>query len=217
MCTVAIRLHLEMGTGAPPLPPAVRWRTAAGRRLIASALLFCSLGLLAAAESLHPIPGTAIHVATPADWVVAMPRAGAVLILRSPAVAGPVAPGDETVAAAGERTRAAIAVVLRPLPGPSAAEAFARASFADLQRLAPDWVEIETPAATTIHGRTWWRVRYRFRTGQLAWEQLAIAGVLPGAETLGLCLTCSTEGARFTEWLPAFEAAIASLGRPAGQ
>lgn len=153
------------------------------------ALALLLVGSLAAQDRLHVVAGAPFRVRAPADWVVVAPTTGTALIVESPTI-----PGD-----AGERAteRARIAVTSAPLQPGEDGDAFAKRCLADLASLTPGFATVGEPNAVHLLGRRWWRARYRFSTGLLAWEQtlLTIA-----AGRVGWCVTAGTGREHVERW-----------------
>lgn len=160
-----------------------------------AALLVLFAGALIGAD-------TAAHVAVgvtldaPTDWRAAPPT-GAALTLESPHdVADPIA-----VRAAGR-----LALIVAPTEAATAVDA-AKVLRVDLERVALAF-EVLDDAETTIAGRAWRSLRFRFRTGQLGWEQRMLVAVDQGRVAY---LSLSTDLDHVDEWATAFTAITASL------
>lgn len=151
--------------------------------------LLLLVGSLAAEDRLHVVAGAPFRVRTPADWIAVAPTTGTAFIVESPPLAG------DGGGRATERARIAVTSA-RLQPGEDG-DAFAKRCLADLASLTPGFATVGEPTAVHLLGRRWWRARYRFSTGLLAWEQtlLTIA-----ADGVGWCVTAGTGREHVERW-----------------
>jgi hypothetical protein len=155
----------------------------------------------------YAVPGCDLAISAPTSWVAVGETGGAALILRSPPDRAPAASPD--LAAARERARGGVTVAVQPLTAEETPAVFAQRCRRDLERLGTN-VAVSEEVETPLGGRTWFRLRYTFTTGQYAWEQVLHATVIDDA---GICVTCGSDTADFARWQPAFNGIVASLGR----
>lgn len=155
----------------------------------------------------YAVPGGELVISAPTSWVAAGETGGAAIILRSPSDRSP-APSP-ALAEARERARGSVAVVVQPVATEETPAAFAQRCRRDLERLATN-VTVTEEVPTALGGRTWYRLRYTFTTGQYAWEQVLHATVI---DEVGICVTCGSDTVNFARWEPAFKGIVASLGR----
>jgi hypothetical protein len=155
----------------------------------------------------YAVPGCDLVISAPTSWAASGETGGAALTLRSPPDRAPAPSPDG--AAARERARGGVAVVVQPLTAEETPAAFAQRCRRDLERLGTN-VAVSEEVETTLGGRTWFRLRYTFTTGQYAWEQVLHAAVI---DDVGVCVTCGSDTADFARWQPAFNGIVASLGR----
>ncbi|MBA3845507.1 MAG: hypothetical protein H0X45_02555 [Planctomycetes bacterium] len=158
-------------------------------------LLVLIAGALLGAD---PVVRTAVGVdlAVPADWRVAPPT-GAALTLESP---------HDAKDHAAVRAAARLALIVTPTDVATAADA-AAVLRVDLERVALAF-ELLDDAETVIAGRSWRTLRFRFRTGQLGWEQRLLVAV-EGGRVAHLSLSADLDHA--DDWAAAFAAIESSL------
>ncbi|HYE03895.1 MAG TPA: hypothetical protein VEL07_00120 [Planctomycetota bacterium] len=170
-------------------------RNLGAMRTVLLLLIAGAWGALAGAD---PIARSAagVAIAVPADWRAA-PLTGAALTLESP---------HDVKDQAAVRAAGRLALTVTPTEVATAADA-AAVLRVDLERVALAF-EVLEDAETVIAGRAWRTLRFRFRTGQLGWEQRLLVAV-DGGRVAHLSLSTDLDHA--DDWSAAFAAVVESL------
>jgi hypothetical protein len=142
----------------------------------------------------------ALTVVAPADWTALGKSAGAALILRSP-----VAEGASPSESEGQ---ASIAVTTEALEKELTVEQYSEQCKEALRRMFADFTIVDEELLS-LHGRPWYQVHYRFRTGQLVWEQKLLLSI---NKKIGWCVTYSCSAASWERWQDLFQNISAQLG-----
>ncbi len=164
-------------------------------RTVLVILIAGAFGALPGADAVtHTAAG--VDLAVPGGWRAAPPT-GAALSLESP---------HDTKDQVAVRSAARLALFVTPTDAATAADA-AAVLRVDLERVALAF-EVLDDAEIVIAGRAWRTLRFRFRTGQLGWEQRLLVAVDRGRVAH---LSLSTDLDHADDWSDAFAAVIQSL------